>query len=205
MTKITDTYRTLTQNVSEIIFKDKSSKFIGYAFPVNSEEEIKNHLENIKKEHFSARHWCYAWQLGKENKRYRANDDGEPSGTAGLPIYGQIQSYDLTNILLIVVRYFGGIKLGVSGLINAYKTTAQMTLQEAKIEERTIDIPYEIHFEYKNMNKVMKILKEKNVNVVNQKLEMDCRVYINVRKGDAQQIEDIFSQLYEVEIKKIEE
>ncbi|MDO4880590.1 MAG: YigZ family protein [Capnocytophaga sp.] len=202
---MTDTYRTLTQNVSEIIFKDKSSKFIGYAFPVNSEEEIKNHLENIKKEHFSARHWCYAWQLGKENKRYRANDDGEPSGTAGLPIYGQIQSYDLTNILLIVVRYFGGIKLGVSGLINAYKTTAQMTLQEAKIEERTIDIPYEIHFEYKNMNKVMKILKEKNVNVVNQKLEMDCRVYINVRKGDAQQIEDIFSQLYEVEIKKIEE
>lgn len=205
MTKITDTYRTLTQNISEIIFKDKSSKFIGYAFPVNSEEEIKNHLENIKKEHFSARHWCYAWQLGKEKKRYRANDDGEPSGTAGLPIYGQIQSYDLTNILIIVVRYFGGIKLGVSGLINAYKTTAQMTLEEAKIEERTIDVSFEIRFEYKNMNKVMKIIKEKNANIVNQKLEMDCRVYINVRKNDADQLEAIFSQLYEVEIKRLEE
>ena len=205
MTKITDTYRTLTQNISEIIFKDKSSKFIGYAFPVNSEEEIKNHLENIKKEHFSARHWCYAWQLGEEKKRYRANDDGEPSGTAGLPIYGQIQSYDLTNILIIVVRYFGGIKLGVSGLINAYKTTAQMTLEEAKIEERTIDVSFEIRFEYKNMNKVMKIIKEKNANVVNQKLEMDCRVYINIRKNEADQLEAIFSQLYEVEIKRLEE
>ena len=205
MTKITDTYRTLTQNISEIIFKDKSSKFIGYAFPVNSEEEIKNHLENIKKEHFSARHWCYAWHLGKEKKRYRANDDGEPSGTAGLPIYGQIQSYDLTNILIIVVRYFGGIKLGVSGLINAYKTTAQMTLEEAKIEERTIDVSFEIRFEYKNMNKVMKIIKEKNANVVNQKLEMDCRVYINIRKNEADQLEAIFSQLYEVEIKRLEE
>lgn len=198
-----DTYKTIAQSVSGVIFKDKSSKFLGYAFPITSSEEVKNHLETIKKEHFSARHWCYAWQVGKEQKTYRANDDGEPSGTAGLPIYGQIQSFELTNVLVVVVRYFGGIKLGVGGLVNAYRTTAQMVLQEAEIQEKTIDLVFEIQFQYPLMNKVMRVLKEKNISVINQKLELDCRVYIEVRKGQSDEIQQIFQQMYEVKIKEI--
>lgn len=199
-----DTYRTLTEPSLGAIFKDKSSKFLGYAFPVTTEEQIKIHIEEVKKEHFSARHWCYAWQLGKQNKHYRANDDGEPSGTAGLPIYGQIQSFDLTNVLIIVVRYFGGIKLGVGGLVNAYRTTAQMVLEQASIQEYTINQQFEIHFDYKNMNKVMRVIKERNLDVVDQKLEMDCRIFIEVRKAYAQQVFDIFEQMYEVSISEKE-
>lgn len=199
-----DTYRTLTEAISGVIFKEKSSKFLGYAFPVTDEQQIKQHIENVKKEHFSARHWCYAWQLGKENKNHRANDDGEPNGTAGLPIYGQIQSFDITNVLIIVVRYFGGIKLGVGGLVSAYKTTAQMVLEQANIEEYTINREFEIRFDYKNMNKVMRIIKEKNLNIVNQKLEMDCRIFIEVRKAEAQRIFDIFQQIYEISISEVE-
>lgn len=200
-----DTYRTLQEPVTEIIFKEKSSKFLGYAFPISNEEEVKILLENIKKEHFSARHWCYAWQLGTEKKHYRANDDGEPSGTAGLPIYGQIQSFDVTNVLLVVVRYFGGIKLGVGGLVTAYKSTAQLVLEQAKIIEKTIDEAFEVHFEYKNMNKVMRVLKEKNVPIVSQKLEEDCRIYIQVRKSEVPVVVSIFEKMYEVKITKIEE
>ena len=195
-----DTYRTIKNPVSEIIFKDKSSKFLGYAFPISSEEEVKQHLEVVKKEHFSARHWCYAWQLGKDKKQYRANDDGEPSGTAGLPIYGQILSFDLTNILVIVVRYFGGIKLGVGGLIYAYKITAQMTLQEAIIEEKTINHILEISFDYKNMNKVMRVIKERNLSIINQKMEMDCRIFVEVRKAEVARVQEVFNQMYEVSV-----
>ena len=166
-----DTYKTIASSVQEVIFKEKSSKFLGYAFPVTSEEEIKAHLEEVKKAHFSARHWCYAWQLGYgSTQRYRANDDGEPNNTAGIPIYGQIQSFELTNILVIVVRYFGGIKLGVGGLVQAYKTTAQLTLQEAEIEEKLITKELRIHFEYPLMNKVMRVVKEQNLNIVSYTL-----------------------------------
>ena len=117
MDEVKDTYKTITKASEEVLFKDKNSKFFGYAFPVTSEEEIKEHLEELKKKHHAARHWCYAWQLGKEF-HYRANDDGEPSNSAGMPIYGQIQSFDVTNVLIVVVRYFGGVKLGVGGLIS---------------------------------------------------------------------------------------
>ena len=202
--EIKDTYKTIVAPNEEVLFKDKNSKFFGYAFPVSSEEEIKQHLEDLKKQHHSARHWCYAWQLGKERFTHRANDDGEPSNSAGQPIYGQIQSFDLTEVLVVVVRYFGGVKLGVSGLINAYRTGAQMALEACKIEERTIDIQFEIIFEYKNMNKVMRILKEHQVPIVNQKLELDCRIYISVRKKEASKISTIFEALYEVEIKELE-
>lgn len=201
---MTDTYKTITQPVTDIIYKDKSSKFIGYLYPITTEEEVKMHLEAVKKEHFSARHWCYAYQLGKEQFTYRANDDGEPSGTAGLPIYRQIQSFELTNVLLIVVRYFGGIKLGVGGLITAYKTTAQLTLQEAEIEERTIDLTYKIVFDYKDMNKVMKIIKDRNLTVVSQTLELNCTLLVEVRKAETSYVEQLFEQLYEVTIKKLE-
>src|SRR5690606_17315492 len=141
----------------------------GYCFPVQSENEVKEILEKIKKEHYSARHWCYAFQIGTEQTFYRANDDGEPSGSAGLPIYGQIQSFEVTNILVVVVRYFGGVKLGVGGLVTAYKETAKMALENSEIIEKTIDIHYKIKFDYKDMNRVMRIIKEKNLNVIKQK------------------------------------
>ena len=203
MEKMKGTYRTITQPSKEVLFKDKNSKFFGYAFPVSTEEEIKEQLEEIKKKHHSARHWCYAWQLGKEKMNYRANDDGEPSNSAGMPIYGQIQSFDVTNVLLVVVRYFGGVKLGVGGLINAYKTTAQMALEASKIVKKTIDFKYEISFDYPEMNKVMRIIKENNLKVLDQKLELGCKLYISVRKKEAENIFEKFNSTYKVKTKRL--
>ena len=203
--EIKDTYKTIDTAVENILFKEKNSKFIGYAYPITSENEVKTHIENLKKDHFSARHWCYAYQIGTETFKFRANDDGEPSNSAGMPIYGQIQSFEITNVLIVVVRYFGGIKLGVGGLISAYKTTAQLTLEEANIIEKTIDKHFKITFDYKNMNKVMRIIKEKNIDIVNQKMELNCEIEIATRKKNAKQIFDIFSTLYEIDIKEIEE
>ena len=194
-----DTYKTIAAPVEEVIFKEKSSKFLGYAFPVTSEEEIKAHLEAVKKAHFSARHWCYAWQLGYgRHQRYRANDDGEPNNTAGIPIYGQIQSFELTNVLVIVVRYFGGIKLGVGGLVQAYKTTAQLTLQETEIEEKLITEELVINFDYPLMNKVMRIVKEQNLTVTAQHLTESCELHLAIRQSDYAKIEEIFNNLYGV-------
>ena len=203
--EIKDTYNTIDTAVENILFKEKNSKFIGYAYPISSENEVKTHIENLKKEHFSARHWCYAYQIGTETLRFRANDDGEPSNSAGMPIYGQIQSFEITNVLIVVVRYFGGVKLGVGGLISAYKTTAQLTLEEADIVEKTIDKHFKITFDYKNMNKVMRIIKEKNIDIVHQKMELNCEIEIATRKKNAQQTFDIFSTLFEIEIEEIEE
>ncbi len=198
-----DTYKTISKPTKNILFKDKNSKFIGFAFPVLNETEIKHHIDNLKKEHHAARHWCYAYQLGTETMTYRANDDGEPNNSAGMPIYGQIQSFELTNVLLVVVRYFGGIKLGVGGLINAYKTTAQLTLEASKITEKTININYAITCEYKNLNTVMRIIKEKNLNITNQQLELKCLIHISVRKKEAQSVFESFNHLYEIEITEI--
>ncbi|MEY8848731.1 YigZ family protein [Psychroserpens sp. XS_ASV72] len=203
--EIKDTYKTITKASPEVLFKDRNSKFFGYAYPVENEEDIKEYLEILKKQHHQARHWCYAYQLGKrdENLIYKANDDGEPNNSAGMPIYGQIQSFEVTNILIVVVRYFGGTKLGVSGLINAYKTAAQMALEASKIVTETINIDYSITFDYKNMNKVMRIIKEKNINVTNQILELSCELMISVRLMDAPDIFEVFDQLYEVDIKTL--
>jgi uncharacterized YigZ family protein len=199
-----DTYRTLEAPSEEVLFKEKNSKFFGLAFPVTNEEEVKNILTEIKKAHFSARHWCYAYQIGTEKIQYRANDDGEPNNSAGMPIYGQIQSFDVTNVLVVVVRYFGGVKLGVGGLISAYKTTAQMALENATIIEKTIDKHFLIHFDYKNMNKVMRIIKEKNLEIVNQKMELSCEIEIKTRKKNADMITDIFENLFEITIQEKE-
>lgn len=194
-----DTYKTIAAPVEEVIFKEKSSKFLGYAFPVTSEEEIKAHLEAVKKAHFSARHWCYAWQLGYgRHQRYRANDDGEPNNTAGIPIYGQIQSFELTNVLVIVVRYFGGIKLGVGGLVQAYKTTAQLTLQETEIEEKLITEELVINFDYPLMNKVMRVVKEQNLTITAQHLTESCELHLAIRQSDYTKVEEIFNNLYGV-------
>jgi len=200
-----DTYKTITKASSEVLFKDRNSKFFGYAFPVKTEEEANLHLEELKTKHHKARHWCYAWQLGKSDYQYRANDDGEPSNSAGMPIYGQILSFEVTNILIVVVRYFGGVKLGVSGLINAYKTAAQMALEEANIITRTIDELFELSFDYPEMNIVMRLIKENNLNIIEQKLELDCKIYISVRKKDAETIFEKFVSTYKVGIKKLED
>lgn len=199
--EINDTYRTLDFPSEETLYKEKNSKFFGYAFPISSEDEAKIILEDLRKQHHSARHWCYAFQIGTEKIYFRANDDGEPSNSAGAPIYGQIQSFNVTNVLVVVVRYFGGVKLGVGGLISAYKISAQMALEASEIIEKTIDIHYEVKFDYKNMNKVMRIIKEKNLDIVSQKMEMSCEIEIKTRKKNAEMIFDIFSNLYEIDIK----
>jgi uncharacterized YigZ family protein len=204
MSEIKDTYKTIDVSSEETLFKDRNSKFFGYAFPVFTEEDVKEAIEGLKKKHHSARHFCYAWQFGTDKIRFRANDDGEPSNSAGMPIYGQIQAFDVTNILIVSVRYFGGTKLGVGGLINAYRTSAQYALEASDIKEKTIDIEYILSFGYDMMNKVQRVVKERNLNIIAQKLEMDCQYTIAVRKKDAQTIFGIFDNLFKVEIKIVE-
>ena len=198
-----DLYKTITTPSIETLFKDRNSKFYGYAFPVNEETSIKDFLEFLRKKHHTARHFCYAWQLGTESVRFRANDDGEPSNSAGMPIYGQIQSFEVTNILVVSVRYFGGTKLGVGGLINAYRASARLTLESSAIEEKTIDESFQLNFQYDLMSKVLRILKENSTTITRQKLEMDCEMIIAVRKSHTQKIVKIFETLYRVEIKKL--
>jgi uncharacterized YigZ family protein len=198
-----DTYNTIASPSPEILYKEKNSKFFGYAFPVINEEEIKTHLEQLKKQHHGAVHFCYAYQLGTETFTFRTNDDGEPSNSAGMPIYGQIQSFGVTNILIVVVRFFGGVKLGVGGLISAYRTAAQMALLESVIIEKTIDVHLLLSFDYKNMNKVMRVIKEKKLDIINQKMNENCQIEIVTRKKNADYTIDIFNNLFEIEIQKI--
>lgn len=202
MSEAKDTYKTIRKPSQEVLYKEKGSKFFGYAFPVANEERAKEHIDVLKKQHHNARHWCYAWQLGKSYEHYRVNDDGEPSNSAGAPIYGQLQSFDLTEILVVVVRYFGGTKLGVGGLIQAYKTTAQMALEASKIIEKTIDEDFLLSFGYPEMNTVMRIIKDENLSIGSQKMELNCEMEISVRKSDANRIFDIFENTYKVAIKR---
>jgi uncharacterized YigZ family protein len=200
-----DTYKTITKPSKEVLFKDRGSKFFGYAYPVISEDEIKLHLDQLKKDHYTARHWCYAWQLGKEYENYRANDDGEPSNSAGMPIYGQLQSFDVTNTLIVVVRYFGGTKLGVGGLIQAYKTSAKLALESSSIVEKTIDELLKLNFEYAEMNIVMRIVKDESLKITKQKMELDCEFILSIRKKEASRIFELFNSTYKVNVKRIEE
>jgi uncharacterized YigZ family protein len=208
--EIKDTYNTIALPSEETLFKEKNSKFFGYAFPIESEEEVKPIIEILKKQHPNAGHFCYAYQIGTETIQYRANDDGEPSNTAGAPIYGQIQSFGLTNVLVVVVRIFGGVKLGVGGLISAYKTSAQITLESCEIIEKTIDIHFQISFDYKNMNKVMRVIKEKKLDIVSQEMEINedtdlpiGKIVIKTRKKNAEMVFDIFKSLFEIDIIKL--
>ena len=178
----TDTYKTIAAP-SEGIYTEKRSKFIAIALPVRTVEEVKQYLETYQKKYYDARHVCYAYMLGHERKDFRANDNGEPSGTAGKPILGQINSYELTDVLIIVVRYFGGIKLGTSGLIVAYRTAASEALTNAKIEERTVDDTLTVLFEYPFMNDVMRIVKEEQPDILEQSYDMDCRMTLRIRRS----------------------
>lgn len=199
-----DTFRTVEVEKGDILFKEKGSKFIGYVFPISSVEDVKNYINQLKKKHYAARHWCYAWQLGVEDIRYRANDDGEPNNSAGQPIYGQILSKDITNVLVVVVRYFGGTKLGVGGLISAYKTTAKLVLEEVQIVEKIVKSFFKLIFEYKDMNKVMRIVKEQSLEIVEQKMDLNCDFLIAVRKKNAAKVHQIFVDLRCLKIKQLE-
>ncbi len=197
-----DTYKTI-EAPAEGIFKDRGSKFLGFAYPVSSEQEVKNILEQMRKTHFSAAHHCYAFRIGPDKTMFRANDDGEPSGTGGRPILGQIQSHDLTDILIVVVRYFGGTLLGVSGLINAYKSGAIEALNQAKIIEKQVQEIYRIEFPYDAMNKVMKILKDENLAQWSQDFQLTCSLEFAVRKNDADRVIGLMNDITDLRMKWI--
>ncbi len=199
---LSDTYLTIAQP-SEGLFKEKGSRFLSFAYPVSNEEEIKTILANIRKEHYSARHCCYAWSLGTENQRYRANDDGEPSGTAGRPIYGQIISNNLTNILIVVVRYFGGTLLGVSGLIRAYKQAASEAINIAGIVSRIVEHIFEIEFEYSAMNDLMSFIKEEQLEVISTQFDLQCRINLSVRSARLEEIETKIGKIEGIITRKI--
>ena len=196
-----DTYKTIEFEAEPILFKEKNSKFFGYAFPIENEDDVKAHLEILRKKHPTAGHFCYAYQTGTDSKYFRANDDGEPSNSAGMPIYGQIQSFEVTNILIVVARIFGGTKLGVGGLISAYKTAAQQVLENSEIVEKTIDVHILLSFDYAVINKVMRIIKEKRLEVISQNMEMRCLIEIATRKKNAEQVLESFQSLHEVHLK----
>ncbi len=179
MSLSTDTYYTLAE-ISEGIYKEKGSKFIAYAVPCYSEEEAKNYLEQWRKEHHQSRHVCYAYRFGLDKTIYRANDDGEPSNSAGTPILGQIQSFDLTNILIGVVRYFGGTKLGVGGLIHAYKTAAKEAIEAGKITKQQVFKRFQLEFTYDEMPAVMSYCKQQNAHIQEQLFDLTCRLILAI-------------------------
>jgi uncharacterized YigZ family protein len=197
-----DTYKTISKP-AQGLFKDKGSKFISYAYPIESEDEVRNIVQILKKEHHSARHHCYAWRLGYEKLLFRANDDGEPSSTAGKPILGQIQSYDLTNILIVVVRYFGGTLLGVSGLINAYRNAAQDVLNQAEIVEKLVEKQLHIEFEYGVMNEVMKIFKDEKLPQNEPQFDLKCQIKTQIRLSELNRIEEALIKVEGLTIKYI--
>lgn len=199
-----DTYKTLRIPSDEVLLKEKKSKFYGYAYPILSEDEVKPIIEELRKRHHTANHVCYAWQLGVEAIKYRANDDGEPNNSAGMPIYGQIQSFGVTNVLLAVARIFGGTKLGVGGLMSAYKTTAQMALETADIIEMTLKQGFLLSFDYSEMDKVMRTIKQYQLEIISQEMGMDCNLVVSVRKQDADRTEELFSLMHPLKVKKLD-
>lgn len=189
-----DTYLTI-RSFSQGLYKEKGSRFIAFAFPVTSTDEIKSIIDNLRKEHHSARHHCYAWMLGHDRQIFRVNDDGEPSGSAGKPILGQINACMLTNILIVVIRYFGGKLLGMSGLINAYRSAAESALKNNEVAELYVQDHYELTFPYPSLNDVMKIIKDEQVSQSDQKFELECRVKISFRSSFRERIISSLSRI----------
>lgn len=182
-----DSYKTIARP-AETTYRQLSSKFLVYAYPVETEAEIKEHLDALRKRWFDATHHCYAWRLGPKGEQFRANDDGEPSSTAGKPILGQLLSQEVTNCLVVVVRYFGGTKLGVPGLIAAYKESTALVLSECEIVERTVDVVMDVSFSYIAMNDVMRIVKDMQPKVINQVFDNLCTMTLSIREGDSEQL-----------------
>jgi uncharacterized YigZ family protein len=199
-----DTYKTIAQIPEPAVFKDRKSKFIGYAFPVERLDDVKPLIDRLKKEHHSARHWCYAYRIGVDKILERANDDGEPSNSAGQPILNQIKAKDLTNVLVVVVRYFGGVKLGVGGLINAYKTATQMVLDKAEIIEKIRTKNLRIIFAYDDMNKVMRLIKEHQLNIIKQNLQEKGEIVLSVRLDDYDKIKELFTKIHTIQVNEVD-
>lgn len=202
-TPVSDCFKSISQ-LSTGLFKDNGSKFLAFAYPVTTEEEIKSIIQSLKKEYYDARHHCYAYRLGHTGSVWRMNDDGEPSSTAGRPIYGQILSAELSDILVVVVRYFGGIKLGVPGLIRAYKTSTADAIANATIIEKIATEPYNIIFDYLQMNAVMKRLKDFSLTPVNQSFDLNCSLRVDVRLALIEDFLEAFDKVEGCRIEKIE-
>jgi len=198
---MSDTYKTIIAP-TEGIYKEKGSKFLSFAIPVSSADEVKEIVKNYRKEYYDSRHVCYAYMLGDDRKEFRANDDGEPSGTAGRPILGQINSRELTNILVIVVRYFGGILLGTGGLVVAYKEATTDALDQAEVIEKTIDETIAILFDYVLMNEIMRVIKDTNAQILNQSFEEQCAMQLSIRKQDAVLLSSKLAKIYGLHIKE---
>jgi uncharacterized YigZ family protein len=198
---MSDTYKTII-TPTEGIYKEKGSKFLSFAIPVSSADEVKEIVKNYRKEYYDSRHVCYAYMLGADRKEFRANDDGEPSGTAGRPILGQINSRELTNILVIVVRYFGGILLGTGGLVVAYKEATTDALDQAEVVEKTVDETISIVFDYVLMNEVMRIIKDTNAQISSQNFEDQCAMQLSIRKQDAGLLSAKLAKIYGLQIKE---
>lgn len=195
-----DAYKTLAKASGPILFKQRKSKFYGYCFPVSDEETVKEHIETLRKAYPTANHVCYAWQMGVEHKSYRANDDGEPNNSAGMPIYAQLQSFDLTNTLIAVVRIFGGTKLGVGGLISAYKGTAKLTLEDACIIKKVLQKKLTIFFEYSEMDAVMRLIKKKQLNIISQDFQLNCKIELTVAKSEFKKTLKLLRAYHKLEI-----
>ncbi len=199
-----DTYKTI-ESPAEGYITEKKSKFISFIFPVKAAEEVKEIVDEHRKKYYDARHVCWAYMLGSSREEYRSNDDGEPSGTAGRPILGQINSNELTNVIILVIRYFGGTLLGTSGLIKAYKEAAEDAIKNAEIVEKTLDETFFIHFEYLLLNDVMRILKQFENVSWEQDFNESCTIKLNIRKSEFQRLHDNLSQIYGVKIEKEQE
>lgn len=199
-----DTYRTLSKPSGPVLYKEKKSKFFGYCFPVSNEDEVKSHIEALKKEHPNANHVCYAWQMGVDTRSYRANDDGEPNNSGGMPIYGQLQSFDLTNSLVAVVRIFGGTKLGVGGLISAYKETAKLALEDANIVKNVLHQKLKLLFEYPEMDTVMRLVRKYQLTILSQEFHLKCAIELSVAKRDYKKILKVLKAHHKLEIKQEE-
>ncbi len=198
-----DTYRTLAKPSPEVLVKEKKSKFISQAYPIKTEEEVKALLDQLRKKYPNANHLCYAWQLGLDNPRYRANDDGEPNNSAGKPIYGQLVAFNLTNVLVVVARIFGGTKLGVGGLIGAYREAAQKALSSSEVIVKTNTKNYEIRCAYPEMNVVLRLLRKHNYAVISQQLELDCRFIVAIPKSKLSSFENIMRPLHKAAVRRI--
>lgn len=198
-----DKYITLARPSEDIVYKEKGSKFIASAYPIIDVKEAEELILAQKKVHPKARHWCYAWQLGVQGAEFRYHDDGEPSNTAGKPIFGQIQSFGLTGVLIVVVRYFGGTKLGVGGLINAYRSAAKSCLEEAVFKEKVLLGELRLRFEYVHMEKVMRIIKERQLEIVDQQMHLACNFKVAVRMGKFEEYYRLFSELRSVRVDKL--
>lgn len=194
-------YKTIAKPVENILLKEKGSKFIGFAFPINCEEDLKKSLEKIREEHPKATHHCYAFRLGLNGENYRANDDGEPSGSAGLPIYNQLLAHEITNILLIVVRYFGGTKLGVSGLVKTYKESAKLTLDEAEIITKELESLLEIGFNFNQQNTIFTLLNKFEAKILNFETQEICKISASVKTSQKEKISDKLSEMQNITFK----